>query len=259
MHLSLATWTEIEARLARDAGIVIPIGSHEQHGPTGLIGTDALCPQIIAHAAETDADLLIGPTFSVGMAQHHMGFPGSMTLRPSTMIAAMVDWTMSLSRAGFRRIYWLNGHGGNVATINAAFAESYAAFSLRGEPAPFAHMLRNWWELPGLERLCLAEFPVGHGSHATPSEVAVTYAAYPERAALAQTVLSPVIAPTGPIRDAGDYRARFPDGRIGSDPTKATVEAGQRIIAAAAAAMIEEARGFFEQAGPAAPDRIAAG
>jgi creatinine amidohydrolase len=259
MHLSLATWTEIEARLARDAGIVIPIGSHEQHGPTGLIGTDALCPQIIAHAAETDADLLIGPTFSVGMAQHHMSFPGSMTLRPSTMIAAMVDWTMSLSRAGFRRIYWLNGHGGNVATINAAFAESYAGFSLRGEPAPFAHMLRNWWELPGIERLCLAEFPVGHGSHATPSEVAVTYAAYPERAGLAQTVLSPVIAPTGPIRDAGDYRARFPDGRIGSDPTKATVEAGQRIISAAAAALIDEARGFFEQAGPAASDRIAAG
>ena len=192
------------------------------------------------------------------MAQHHLGFPGSMTLRPSTMIAAMVDWTMSLSRAGFRRLYWLNGHGGNVATINAAFAESYAAYSLRGEPAPFAHMLRNWWELPGIERLCLAEFPVGHGSHATPSEVAVTYAAYPERASLAQTVLSPIIAPTGPIRDAGDYRARFPDGRIGSDPTKATVEAGRRIIDAAAAALIAEAGGFFAEAGTGAPARIAA-
>jgi creatinine amidohydrolase len=56
------------------------------------------------------------------------------------------------------------------------------------------------------------------------------------------------VAPTGPIRDARDYRARFPDGRIGSDPSLATPEAGGRIVALAAQALCEEL-GAFAAAG----------
>jgi creatinine amidohydrolase len=248
MLLTQATWPEVEARIASGrTGVVIPIGSHEQHGPTGLIGTDALCPQIIALEAEKAADLCIAPTFAVGMAQHHMAFPGSMTLRPSTMVAAMLDWTHSLARAGFDRFYWFNGHGGNIATIEAAFAESYQPYSVKGEAAPFAHKLMNWWHLPGIEKLCTELFPVGHGSHATPSEVAVTYWAYPERSTLASLTLEPRIAPTGPIRDAADYRRRFPDGRIGSDPLLATVELGGRIVEATRMALAADAAAFFSE------------
>ena len=246
MHLSTATWQEIGARIAAgNTGIIIPIGSHEQHGPTGLIGTDALCPQIIADQAEKQSDLLLAPTFSIGMAQHHLGFPGSMTLRPSTMIATIVDWTASLIRHGFDRLYWLNGHGGNVATIQAAFAETYAPYSLAGTAAPFAHKLINWWQLPGIEKLCRDTWPTGHGSHGTASEVAVTYWAYPDRETLSRMVLDPAIAPDGPIRDAADYRARFADGRIGSDPTQARGVDGGKIVAASAAALIADATAFF--------------
>jgi creatinine amidohydrolase/Fe(II)-dependent formamide hydrolase-like protein len=248
MFLSLATWQEVESRLnGGQRGVIVPIGSHEQHGPTGLIGTDALCPEIIARAAEKSGDLLIAPTFSVGMAQHHMGFPGSMTLRPSTMMATIVDWTASFVRAGFDRIYWINGHGGNVATIQAAFAETYAPYSLRGEAAPFAHKLKNWWDLPGLEALCRQLFPVGHGSHGTASEIALTYWAYPERATLAEMVLEPKIAPDGPIRDAADYRARFADGRIGSDPTQSKPEQGALLVETAAKGLIGDAQAFFAE------------
>jgi creatinine amidohydrolase len=248
MYLSMATWQEIETRLAAGKkGIIVPIGSHEQHGPTGLIGTDALCPEIITREAEKQSDMLVAPTFSVGMAQHHLGFPGSMTLRPSTMMATIVDWTASFVRAGVERIYWINGHGGNVATIQAAFAETYSTYSLRGDQAPFAHMLKNWWELPGMEKLCLEMFPVGHGSHGTASEVAVTYWAYPERASLGQVTLEPKIAPNGPIRDAGDYRKRFPDGRIGSDPTQSTGAQGGVLVAAAAKALISDSETFFKE------------
>jgi creatinine amidohydrolase len=249
MFLSMATWQEVEARLnSGKRGIVIPIGSHEQHGPTGLIGTDALCPQIIAKESEKLGDILVAPTFSIGMAQHHMGFPGSMTLRPSTMIATIVDWTSSLVRAGFTHIYWINGHGGNVATIQAAFAETYAPYSLRGEAVPFMHTLKNWWQLPGMERLCLDTFPVGHGSHGTASEIAVTYWAYPERAVLGQVTLNPKIAPEGPIRDAGDFRKRFPDGRMGSDPTQSTGAQGGILVEAAAKALIADTDIFFKEA-----------
>jgi len=48
MRLQLCTWPEVEAYLERSTGITQPIGSTEQHGPTGFIGTDAICPELIA-------------------------------------------------------------------------------------------------------------------------------------------------------------------------------------------------------------------
>ena len=84
--------------------------------------------------------------------------------------------------------------------------------------------------------------------HATPSEIAVTQAAYPDRIKTAE--YSPRIAPNGPIRDALDYRARFPDGRIGSDPGQASPEKGQRIIDAAIPALIRDVAAFADEVLP---------
>ncbi len=253
MLLHLSSWPEIDAQINSDAPlaktVIVPIGSNEQHGPTGLLGTDWLCPEIIAHAAEkTDGDLMIAPTFNIGMAQHHLAFAGTISLRPSTFMAAITDWVASLSRHGFERIYFLNGHGGNVATIEATFSEIYADWSFIGDRPDTILKLRNWWDLPGVQKLCEDIFPVGHGSHATPSEIAVTQAGYPDRIKTAD--YSPRIAPNGPIRDALDYRARFPDGRIGSDPAQASPEKGQRIIDAAIPALIADISAFAAEVLP---------
>jgi creatinine amidohydrolase len=250
VQLHLSSWPEIDAYLATSKAILIPIGSTEQHGPNGLLGTDALCPEIIGRRAGDEGGILVGPTFNVGQAQHHMAFSGTITLRPSTMIATMFDWAQSLARHGFERLYWLNGHGGNVATINAAFSEIYHGVTFGKDQTPGSNkppvrcMLRNWWELPGVGELCRQLFPVGEGSHATPSEVSVTYFGYPD--AQKRVEMTPRIAPTGPIFDAEDYRRRFPDGRIGSDPSQAGVEAGAKIVAAAVKSVIAEFRHFAE-------------
>ena len=249
MLLHLSTWPEIEAQLRRSRAVVIPIGSNEQHGPTGLLGTDFLCPEIIAHAAEKRSDLLVAPTFNIGMAQHHLGFPGTISLRPTTFIAAIRDWTMSLAAHGFQRLYFLNGHGGNVASIEAAFSEIYAEASFARRPAGFALKLRNWWELPGVMGLCNQLFPTGHGSHATPSEIAVTQYAYPDR--IKTATYAPQVAPTGPIREAQDFRARFPDGRMGSDPLQATPEKGEQIVARAVEGLVAEVEAFSREEAPA--------
>lgn len=245
MQLHLASWPEVENYLKRSKTIVIPIGSTEQHGPNGLLGTDALCAEHIARRAGDETGVLIAPTFNVGQAQHHMAFPGTMTLRPSTMIAAMTDWSRSLAHHGFERLYWLNGHGGNIATINAAFSEIWhsASFKERDRAAPLCK-LRNWWELPGVGAFCKELFPVGEGHHATPSEVSVTYYLFPD--AQKHVAMEPKIAPVGPIHDAADYRRRFPDGRIGSDPSQASPEAGEKIVAVAVKALVAELRAFAE-------------
>jgi creatinine amidohydrolase len=248
MLLAHSTWPEIESRIARSRSVIIPIGSNEQHGPTGLLGTDWMCPEIIAHAAHDKGDLMVGPTFNVGMAQHHLGFPGSISLRPSTMIAALRDWSVSLAGHGFEKIYFLNGHGGNVATIEAAFSEIYSEASWRKERRGFALKLRNWWDLPGIGKLCGQLYPSGHGSHATPSEIAVTQFAYPSSIKAAN--YAPRIAPTGPIREALDFRARYADGRMGSDPGLATPEAGGQIVALAVDGLISEVRSFEAEETP---------
>lgn len=241
MLLQLSSWPEIGAYLARSRGVMIPIGSTEQHGPTGLIGTDAICPEVIARRAAEEGDFLIAPTFNVGVAQHHLAFPGSMTLRPTTMIAAIHDWVASLARHGFERIYFLNGHGGNVATINAAFSEIYADRSLSADASnrgPVKCRLANWWDFKPVMEFCRERYGAAHGSHATPSEIAVTWFAHPE--AIKQGELSPRVAPSGRFTDAEDYRAKFPDGRIGSDPSLADPKDGETLVTLSARAVAED-------------------
>ena len=246
MLLQLSTWQEIEDYLRRSTGILIPIGSTEQHGPTGLIGTDAICPETVARGVAEELDVLIAPTLSVGMAQHHLGFPGSITLLPSTLLAVIRDVVNSLARHGFDRLYFLNGHGGNIATVTAAFSEIYAESSL-GTAVRDGLQLRcklaNWWVGPRVKALSQQLFGEAEGSHATPAEVSLSYFAYPD--AVKRAEMSPKIAPKGDILDASDYRQRFPDGRIGSDPSLASIEAGAKLYKASIADVVEDYRRFL--------------
>ena len=98
MLLQLCTWPEVEEYLKSSTGIILPIGSTEQHGPTGLIGTDAICAEAIAKGVGEETGAMIGPTIAVGMALHHLAFPGSMSLRPSTLIQVVLDSVTSLAR-----------------------------------------------------------------------------------------------------------------------------------------------------------------
>jgi len=229
MLLQHQTWQEVESYLARSTGIIMPIGSTEQHGPNGIIGTDAICAEAIAAGVGEAANAMVGPTIGVGMAVHHMGFAGTMTLRPSTLIAVMRDYVLSLARHGFRRFFFINGHGGNIPTVNAAFYEIYAefegAFGTRRDTELLCR-LANWWDGKAMGVLSKEVFGDDEGSHATASEVAVTQFLLP--ATIKQAQIDPPRAPSGRFHGPADYRRRFADGRIGSNPSLATPEKGQR-------------------------------
>lgn len=229
MRLQLVTWSDVERYLKGNTGIIIPIGSTEQHGPNGLVGTDALTAEFIAQGVGEKTGALVAPTISVGMAQHHLAFPGSITLRPSTLIAVVRDNIQSLVRHGFTRFFFINGHGGNIATVMAAFSEIYAERSLeRGSNAPSVKCkLRNWWEGPGTRALSKELYGSQEGSHATPSEVSLTFFMHPDTEK--HLPMEPAVAPSGSFADADDYRSKFPDGRIGSNPNLSTAAHGKRI------------------------------
>lgn len=228
MLLHLSTWTEVEAYLERSQGIILPIGSMEQHGPTGLIGTDAICAEAIARGVGEATSALVGPTINVGMALHHTGFPGTISLKPSTLIQLVQDYLTSLTRAGFTKFFFINGHGGNVATLKAAFSETYAHLTdlniLNAERVQCR--LGNWFMCSSVYKLSKELYDNQEGSHATPSEVALTQYVYPD--AIKQAPLSAEVASGHPIYGAADFRRRYPDGRMGSNPALAKPEHGKQ-------------------------------
>ena len=91
-----------------------------------------------------------------------------------------------------------------------------------------------------MQQLVRELYGEAEGSHATPSEVAITQFAYPS--AIKSAPLDPAIAPRGGFTDAADYRRNFPDGRIGANSALATPEAGRRLYEAAVAAITVDYR-----------------
>lgn len=243
MILQHVTWSEVEAYLKRSTGIVIPIGSTEQHGPNGAIGTDAICAEAIAQRLGAEDGVLVGPTLALGVAQFNLAFPGTVSLRAATLMAVVSDYVRSLAAQGFTRFYFLNGHGGNIAPCNAAFQDLYAETSLArdaGNAPAIRCRLRSWWEYEAANALRQSLYGAAEGMHATPSEVAIAQVAVPAtRRSVAMTGAERIdpaaLRDMGGDRhfDAHHHRRRFPDGRIGSDPSLANPVDGERLLSAA--------------------------
>ena len=115
------TWPEVERALAEGkTTVLLACGAVEQHGPHLPTGTDDYLGTAIAErAARIAGNALVAPTLRPGLSEHHMHFPGSFTLRPSTFVALVEDYCESLARQGFSRIVVFPSHGGNADTLRA--------------------------------------------------------------------------------------------------------------------------------------------
>ena len=243
MQLALATWQEVEEVLRTQTGLIVPIGSVEQHGPNGLIGTDHLCAECVARGVGERIGCLVAPTLAYGMSQHHLGFAGSATLRPSTLMLVIRDVVQSFAVHGFRHFFFINGHGGNIASVTAAFDELSARTSLGEAVGPVRCRMKFWFG-PRTEALTQTLYGEANGSHATCAEVSL--AQFYQDQAIKQAQMSPHIAPSSSgFYEAADYRRRFPDGRIGSAPSLATPEHGAQLYAAAVEDMVEAYQAFL--------------
>jgi creatinine amidohydrolase len=231
MLLSLSTWQEVDAYLQHSQGVIIPIGSTEQHGPSGLIGTDFICAETIAKGVGEKVSGMVTSTLTIGMAEHHLAFAGTISLQPQTLMLVVRDVVRSLARHGFKRLFFINGHGGNIAILRSSFSEVYNEFpDLRCR-------LANWWMGKNTFRLARELYGDQEGSHATPSEVAVTMYSYPS--AIKKVELTAPAPPDTGIFSPDDFRRRYPDGRMGSNPNLATIADGQRLYETAVAELAE--------------------
>lgn len=244
MQLALSTWHETEEYLRAQRGLIVPIGSVEQHGPNGLIGTDHLDAEFISRGVGDAIGAMVAPTLAYGMSQHHLDFAGSATLRPSTLIAVVRDVVLSLARHGFERFFFINGHGGNIATVTAGFDEIYAERSLGADRPRIKCRMRLWSQGPRCSALEDELYGDSNGGHATAGEVSLSQFYQP--GAIKHAQMSPKVAPKSHgFFDCDDYRQRFADGRIGSDPSLSTPEHGERIYRAAVDDMVEAYQEFM--------------
>lgn len=256
MNLLTLTSTEFARALAEKPGVIIPIGSIEQHGPMGLLGCDTLCAETIAREAGIRGDILVAPTLAYTSAQFNMEFPGTISIRSRTVMSLIEDIVDSLHHHGVRGVYFLNAHGANIAPIRSAMHDIYSRL---GDAAPRIRC-RSWWDFDAVNVIRSREFGDWEGMHATPSEISITqkYHRTPD-----------VDAPAEPARKldaqfvqnhAGDFhppaaqhKAEFPDGRVGSHSALASANAGAEIVDAAAAALIDDFNAFLATI-PAADD-----
>ncbi len=181
--------TSPEVGAALDAGydtVLVPCGSVEQHGPHVAMLSDTVQARGLAlRVAERMGRTLVAPTIVVGCSDHHMAFPGSLTIRPETLEAIYVDYCRSLARHGFMRIGCFSGHGGNFAPLagmlprlrDAATPARVAAFTdLRAYVAPSVEAV-----------VAMGDDPAKVGGHADIAESSAVMAlrpdlVYPERA-----------------------------------------------------------------------------
>jgi creatinine amidohydrolase len=236
------------ARRAPGALVVLPVGATEQHGPHLPLGTDFLIVEHVTRAAAREAqphlDVLVAPTFQTGSSHHHLSFGGTISLSTERYYGALRDMTESLIQSGFRRIFIVNGHGGNHELIQLVVRDL-------AQTHPCNLAAASYWDL-ARESLAQREPDLGGRlpGHAGAFETSLIMAVHPDlvvnplphRTAVELTRTS---IPPAPYRAERHSFWTSIDGFTDS-PDQASPERGQRlleiIVAAVATALVSFAR-----------------
>jgi creatinine amidohydrolase len=219
-------WPDVQEYLQHDDRLILVAGSTEQHGRHMTFASDVWQPWEIARRLGERTGVLLAPPLNYGMSLHHLGFPGSLSLRPGTLSSIVVDLLESAYVHGFRHILFLNGHGGNVAAIQVALAE------VLNELPGLEVRLANWWQEPAVKAIWEEAFPDAAAGHADAGETSTVMAIRPDVVRLDRAAYSPE-APRAAFLTQQVFVEHYPHGVIGGDPRRASAEVGERALAAA--------------------------
>ncbi|MET9387114.1 mycofactocin biosynthesis peptidyl-dipeptidase MftE [Streptomyces sp. NPDC002928] len=215
-ELARSAWPEIP----KAALVLVPVGSTEQHGPHLPLGTDSVIAETVARRTArqlTHEHVLLAPCITYGASGEHAGFPGTVSIGHEALHVLLVETVRSLSLwAG--RVVFVNGHGGNVATLDAALCQ------LRDEGHDVAWL---GCEIPGGD------------AHAGRSETSVMLHLAPDDVRLPAAVAGDTrpLAVVLPELMAHGIRAVSPSGVLG-DPAGATAEEGRALLRAMVSAAV---------------------
>jgi creatinine amidohydrolase len=219
------SWVEMREYLAHDTRVILPLGAAEEHGPHLGLGTDFIEAEAIAQGVGQATGVAVAPTLNYGMSHVLLNFPGTLSLRPMTLIAVLEDLFRSLYRHGFRRVLVVNGHGGNAAALSSAIHQ--VAIDL--PEMRFKNF--EWWTDQESHRVVIETMGEQVGSHASPGETAFMLAVRPSA-----VKLNRLLGRDAPVKSSREvttlntFAEKYPDGIMGLDPRKATAQAGEALL-----------------------------
>ena len=240
MLLKLALWSDVQEYLEKRNDVVIPVGSTEQHGPSGPLGTDLIIAEELANDLANDTLAMVAPPLPYAVSGLHAAFPGTISLKPETILRVMVDAMTSLAQQGFRRFLILNASAGSRGILQAACTQVHSE-------VPDARCLAvSWWELPEVRSVLMEMFGAREGHHATPGQLSIVRRFYPRAVTDLPAMDRFEAVPQITAWTAQDFRQRYPDGRVGSDPSLSNSHAGDRLFVAASRSLVEVHRRLVE-------------
>jgi len=239
------TAPELKALAARDALVVLPVGSLEQHGPHLPVWTDSFIAHALAcRAAEEARDVpaVVLPPIWTGLSEHHFPFGGTISVDYATFHALLRCIVRSIRADGFRRLLIVNGHGGNIEPLAISARELAHEFGIPVVATTWptvaaAEIAATLTTQPGVHHACEGETSVWLALD--PTQVRQDRIA--EAASNAATGAAPSPAAAAFSR-FWSFEERAPRTGVRGDPRAATAEKGERIIAAVVAALARAMR-----------------
>jgi creatinine amidohydrolase len=172
MLLDNLKWPEVKQLDFENVVVLLPLGSFEQHGHHLPFSTDTQIVSAVAsgvESARTDRVLLL-PSLWPGHSTHHLFFPGTLSVSQMHYIRLVMDLCASIVQMGGRRVFLLNGHGGNDIPVRAALREVKSKFTkVSGLHTVFA----SYWSIAAKTIKDVRESELGGISHACEMETSI--------------------------------------------------------------------------------------
>jgi creatinine amidohydrolase len=224
-------------QVPRDRTVVVaPIAACEQHSHHLATFTDTVLVTGVADGVEARLtnEVLQLPTLWLGASHHHLRFGGTLSASVDTHVAMLADLVEPLLADGYQRVLLLNGHGGNIDTMQMALR--------RLQPRHARHILAaaSYWDLAGKELAALAEGPRKVMGHACEFETSMLLALRPDLVRR-EAIRNDPPRDTPALRGlflADDMMQKTDHGAVGY-PELASAEKGRMFLAAAVERTVE--------------------
>jgi creatinine amidohydrolase len=228
MHLVDLTWPAIQA-LSKDTPVVFPVAALEQHGQHLPLFTDSLLlGEIIRRSSERLAErVLFAPLLWLGNSDHHLDFPGTLSAPPRAYLDLLGGLIENFIQHGFRRLVFINGHGGNDVPGRQAIFEVRQRHRQRHD---LLLLFATYWQLgarPWETEPALQQDQMGH---ACEWETSMILRVAPKLVGPLERLESvPFGSAFDPAARAWTTKDRSTPGHIG-DPRSATAEKGEALF-----------------------------
>src|SRR3954468_10708744 len=175
MLLENLTWPEVKKIKWPRTIVLFPFGSFEQHGPDLPLTTDTDIVTAIARRIEKQRSgkILCLPTLWPGHSTHHLFFPGTLSVSQMPYIQLVIELCHSIVKMGAKKVFLLNGHGGNDVPVRAALRE------LKTEFPKANFVFASYWNLAQQSIKQIRESELGGLGHACEMETSIMLHLHP--------------------------------------------------------------------------------